>query len=106
MDESRSSKWIYSWALVVVLSATSCQSGSNRPDASDRPVESPAGLGSDQSEASPFVMVLGIGQDGGVPQAGNVLDGRWNDLESRKLVSSLAIVDPGASAFWIIDATP
>ena len=54
-------------------------------------------------------MVLGVAQDGGYPQAGcNRPDcvKAWGDPKLRKLVASLAIVDPASKERWIIDATP
>ena len=52
----------------------------------------------------PYVMVLGIAQDGGVPQAGCrkscCASGRHEE------VSSLALVDPGTRRWWLFDATP
>jgi pyrroloquinoline quinone biosynthesis protein B len=57
----------------------------------------------------PYVVVLGIAQDGGYPQAGcrredcvALFDGRGNGA----LVASLGIVDPASGQRWIIDATP
>ena len=58
---------------------------------------------------NPFVVVLGIAQDGGYPQAGcNRPDcvAAWSDPGLRRHVASLAIVDPGSNERWIIDATP
>ncbi len=57
----------------------------------------------------PFVVVLGIAQDGGFPQAGCKKDccaEAWSDPSRRRHVASLAIVDPVSSQRWIIDATP
>jgi pyrroloquinoline quinone biosynthesis protein B len=57
----------------------------------------------------PYVLVLGIAQDGGYPQAGcNRPDciAAWRDPKLRKRVASLAIVDPQSHQRWIIDATP
>jgi pyrroloquinoline quinone biosynthesis protein B len=52
----------------------------------------------------PYVMVLGIAQDGGIPQAGCrkacCTGGRHED------VSSLALVDPASRRWWLFDATP
>ena len=52
----------------------------------------------------PFVVVLGIAQDGGLPQAGCrkscCTSGRHED------VSSLALVDPASHRWWLFDATP
>ena len=52
----------------------------------------------------PYTVVLGIAQDGGIPQAGC----RKSCCTSGRLerVSSLAIVDPAAHRWWLIDATP
>jgi pyrroloquinoline quinone biosynthesis protein B len=58
---------------------------------------------------APYVLVLGIAQDGGYPQAGcNRPDciAAWRDPKLRQRVSSLAIVDPQSGQRWIIDATP
>jgi pyrroloquinoline quinone biosynthesis protein B len=58
---------------------------------------------------APFVVVLGIVQDGGYPQAGcqKVCCTRaWEDPAKRRHVSCVAIVDPQTSQRWIIDATP
>lgn len=54
--------------------------------------------------SGPYTVVLGIAQDGGVPQAGCMksccTSGR------HELVSSLALVDPGSRRWWLFDATP
>jgi pyrroloquinoline quinone biosynthesis protein B len=58
---------------------------------------------------APFVLVLGIAQDGGYPQAGcNRPDcvAAWRDPKLRRHVASLAIVDPRSHQRWLIDATP
>jgi pyrroloquinoline quinone biosynthesis protein B len=58
---------------------------------------------------APFVVVLGIAQDGGYPQAGCKRDdciAAWRDPSLRRLVASLGIVDPVSGERWIIDATP
>lgn len=57
----------------------------------------------------PFVVVLGIAQDGGKPQAGCLKDccaaaRRFPSLRNR--VTCLAIVDPQSRERWLIDATP
>lgn len=56
----------------------------------------------DSSE--PYIVVLGIAQDAGVPQAGCqkpcCASGR------RRRVACLALVDPAGGARWIFDATP
>jgi pyrroloquinoline quinone biosynthesis protein B len=59
--------------------------------------------------ASPYVVVLGIGQDAGVPQMGcdsPFCKQAWSDDRLRQTVSSIALVDPNTKGRWIIDATP
>ncbi len=53
----------------------------------------------------PFVVVLGVAQDGGYPQAGTKPGDAWA-ADRRRLVSSLAIVDPASGERWLIEATP
>jgi pyrroloquinoline quinone biosynthesis protein B len=57
---------------------------------------------------SAFVVVLGIAQDGGYPQAGCRRADCARAFESgrRELVASLGIVDPQSGERWLIDATP
>jgi pyrroloquinoline quinone biosynthesis protein B len=58
---------------------------------------------------NPYVIVLGVTQDGGAPHAGCNRDccaERWADPTKRIHVTCLGIVDPAASACWLIDATP
>ena len=60
-------------------------------------------------DASPYVVVLGIAQDGGLPQAGcrrECCRKAWADPRRGRRVSCLAIVDPQAPGRWLIDATP
>ena len=54
--------------------------------------------------AAPYTFVLGIAQDGGVPQAGCHKSCCTSGRHER--VASLAIVDPGSHRWWLIDATP
>ena len=63
----------------------------------------------ESDSTDPFVVVLGIAQDGGFPQAGckkNCCAKAWVDRSKRRHVSCLAIIDPVSSQRWIIDATP
>ena len=58
---------------------------------------------------APYVMVLGVAQDGGYPQAGCQRPdcvAAWRNPKLRKHVVSLAIVDPASHQRWLIDATP
>ena len=63
----------------------------------------------DSTAKQPFIVVLGIAQDGGYPQAGcqkSCCKAAWENPELRRFVSCLAIVDPFSHQRWIIDATP
>ena len=52
----------------------------------------------------PHVIVLGIAQDGGLPQAG--CRKKCCTSGRREAVSSLALVDPASRRWWLFDATP
>jgi pyrroloquinoline quinone biosynthesis protein B len=54
---------------------------------------------------APFLLVLGVAQDGGHPQPG-CTRACCAAGSARHAPSSLAIVDPQAGARWIVDATP
>tara|TARA_B100001250_G_scaffold182752_1_gene157290 strand:+ start:1945 stop:2853 length:909 start_codon:yes stop_codon:yes gene_type:complete len=59
--------------------------------------------------SNPYVVVLGIAQDGGAPHAGcskECCEQRWDNPKEHLKVSSIAIVDPKTNETWIIDATP
>lgn len=58
---------------------------------------------------NPYVMVLGVAQDGGYPQAGclkTCCSAVWKNKKLQKSVASLALVDPISNQKWIFDATP
>jgi len=55
---------------------------------------------------APYVIVLGIAQDGGVPQAGSKDLAAWRDKTLKRHVVCLAIVNPADSARWLIECTP
>ena len=57
------------------------------------------------AEARPFVIVLGIAQDGGFPQAGHRQAADWSPNQRRR-VSSLGLVNPSTGERWLFDATP
>ena len=54
----------------------------------------------------PFLVVLGVGQDGGFPQAGTPPGELWNDRSRHRMVTSLGLVDPIRHQRWMFDATP
>lgn len=61
------------------------------------------------SQTEPYVVVLGIAQDGGMPHAGcekTCCKDLWNPPEIQLKVSSIAIIDPDTKRAWMIDATP
>jgi len=58
---------------------------------------------------SPYVIVLGIAQDGGFPQAGCNKDcckKAWDDNSLRRNVVCLGLVDPISGKKWLFEATP
>ena len=62
-----------------------------------------------KSFTNPYVIVLGIAQDGGAPHAGCIkecCEEKWNNPTKHARVSSIGIVDPVTEESWIIDATP
>ena len=57
----------------------------------------------------PYVIILGITQDGGFPRAGckQICCAKaWNDPNLSEKVSSIAIIDPRTKLAWVIDPTP
>ena len=62
---------------------------------------------SNQSNLSVFV--LGTAQDGGFPHVGcmkNCCIDAWDNPDSRRMVSSIALVDTLNEKFWIVDMSP
>ena len=53
----------------------------------------------------PFVVVLGVAQDAGVPQAGADGHSAWEDAELRRGAASLGLVGAG-DRYWLFEATP
>ncbi|MFQ5334824.1 MAG: MBL fold metallo-hydrolase, partial [Flavobacteriales bacterium] len=63
----------------------------------------------DEQGQAPIVMLLGIAQDGGYPQAGchkACCSDAWNHPTMKRHVSCLAVIDPQSGERWLIDATP
>jgi pyrroloquinoline quinone biosynthesis protein B len=54
----------------------------------------------------PFIVVLGVAQDGGSPQAGTKEHPAWIDRSQRRHAACLAIVDPEGGQRWMVEATP
>jgi pyrroloquinoline quinone biosynthesis protein B len=62
-----------------------------------------------ECEPAPFVIVLGVAQDAGYPQAAcrkACCEPAWADPSRRRLVSCLGIVDPATGDRWLVEATP
>lgn len=86
------------FALLLVLA--SCSPTSD-------PLTTPAGLDPNPSEVKgPYLVVLGIGQDGGAPQTGSHADPRWNEPANTHMATSLGLVDPVSGKRWLFEATP
>ena len=58
--------------------------------------------------ADPYVLVLGVAQDGGMPQTGCYAPrcDRARERDQPRYVSSLAIVEPDAGRYYLVDASP
>ncbi len=74
---------------------------------SEEVVETTANAG-DSASSQPFLVVLGIAQDGGYPQAGcrkACCARAWVDPNKRRHVVCLAIVDPQSHQRWFLECT-
>ncbi|MDP7015205.1 MAG: MBL fold metallo-hydrolase [Pirellulaceae bacterium] len=59
--------------------------------------------------ADPFLVVLGVAQDAGYPQAGcrkSCCAAAWRSASRRRFATSLAVVDPESGERWLFDCTP
>ena len=60
-------------------------------------------------DSTPYLVVLGIAQDAGFPQANCQKEccvPAWTDPGRRRFVSCLGLVDPKSGSRWLFDATP
>ena len=92
--------------VTVLLSVAFAAGQSASPENASRsaPQEQAASKPTD-----PYVVVLGIAQDGGYPQAGCQRDccaPAWRDASQRRGVACIAVVDPATGQRWLFDATP
>ena len=58
---------------------------------------------------TPYVLVLGTAQDGGIPHLGGHAapdEAARRDPTQRRTVASLLVVDPASGRRWLVDATP
>jgi pyrroloquinoline quinone biosynthesis protein B len=89
-------KAIYTILIFLTISISCSKSPNQEPQTIELP-------------KTPFLLVLGIAQDAGFPQADCQKDcckAVWKGEVSQKMVSCLALVDPKNDQFWIFDATP
>lgn len=59
--------------------------------------------------AQPFVLVLGVAQDGGYPHIGcrkQCCRQAWDNPSDKQYVVSFAVVDPQTRQWWLFEATP
>lgn len=89
---------IWRWMSVLLFAGMACRSGRGIPVSQES-----------QSLSGLSVMVVGIAQDGGYPQAGcrkACCEAVRRGEVSRRQVSGLALLDPASGAYWLFDATP
>lgn len=73
------------------------------------PPTQPSGLNHSPPHDAPYVVVLGIAQDAGYPQAGcqkACCVPAWNDFRKRRHPTCVAVVDPVRKERWLFDCTP
>lgn len=88
------------WIFCVWVLLCGCQPPARVPDP-------PKGM--EETEVAtdePFVVVLGIAQDAGIPQAGAFTHPGWEDPSLRRRVVCLGLVDPRSRRRWMFEATP
>ena len=54
----------------------------------------------------PFLVILGIAQDAGFPQAGMKQNELWEDPTKKRYATCLALIDPLSKQRWMFEATP
>ncbi len=74
------------------------------PEAPEAPSEAPTPMV--KTPDGPYLVVLGVAQDAGVPQAGTRAHPAWRDPSRRRHAACLALVDPRSGRRWMFDATP
>ncbi|MDP6556101.1 MAG: MBL fold metallo-hydrolase [Pirellulaceae bacterium] len=106
-------QFIYSVGLLAFVAlATGCN-----PNSSGDSPKMPLPLGTVDSpefpvesrSSAPYVVVLGVAQDAGYPQAGCQRDccrRVWRDPSLRGYAACLAIIDPVSQQRWMLECTP
>jgi len=62
-----------------------------------------------QNAGTPYLLILGIAQDGGYPHAGctkKCCAQAWQNDSLKKFVTSFALVDSASNRWWLFEATP
>lgn len=110
MQSRRNTRFAAALTLVAILTVVVAEFA-----APQVPAQSKASAGNSLAtvraglEASPFLVVLGIAQDAGIPQAGcqrTCCQQAWQDASARRHPASLAVIDPAADERWLFDCTP
>lgn len=93
---------------LVLLGACTVQPVPDPADESDPldPASSPSDPLAPAAAEQPYLVVLGVGQDGGYPQAGMKDAEAWSDEGRRRFPVSLGLVDPVSGERWLVEATP
>lgn len=91
---------------VLVAALVGSLGACGAPDADRGSAAGEVDASAPERDDQPFVVVLGIGQDGGYPQAGMKDAEAWERPERRRLPVSLGIVDPSSGERWMVEATP
>lgn len=55
---------------------------------------------------APYLVVLGIAQDAGFPQAGMKQQELWQDPSKKRSAACLGLIDPQSKQRWLFEATP
>ncbi|MCH2021240.1 MAG: MBL fold metallo-hydrolase [Saprospiraceae bacterium] len=91
----------YSLFVYIILFLFSCTNSEKSSDQSSNTKV--------QSQAGPYVVVLGNVQDAGYPQIGCMkacCREHWNPEAKKKSITSLGLVDPVTDQAWIFEASP
>ncbi len=86
-------------SVFLILNITGCKSHEKSPEVKSSLKNLP----------DKFLVVLGIAQDAGYPQAGCTKEcctTYWEGKEEKKYITCLALVDRKANQYWLFEATP
>ena len=92
----------------LILLLTALLGCAPAPDHASQLVQDEAEFIPEKSQI-PYLVVLGIAQDAGYPQAGchkECCSGLWYDQSQREMVTCLGLVDPISGERWLFEASP